>query len=131
MLWRWGPAVAMMTLIFAASSTPSRQMPSFGGWDLLVKKGGHMAGYGLLAAAYLHALAGGRRVTVRLVLLAVGGALLYALTDEYHQSFVSGRHPSLVDVLIDTGGAAAGASLAALIRTRARPGRPRPPSIPQ
>jgi len=131
LIWRWGPALLMMALIFAASSLPSRQVPSFGVWDRLVKKGGHMTGYALLAAAYLHALANGRRVSARLVLLAVAGAGLYALTDEYHQSFVGGRHPSLVDVLIDTGGAGAGAALAALIQTRVRPGRPRPPSIPQ
>ena len=26
--------------------------------------------------------------------------ILYALTDEYHQSFVAGRHPSIWDVLV-------------------------------
>jgi VanZ family protein len=131
LILRWGPALLMMALIFAASSLPSGQVPSFGLWDVLVKKGSHMAGFGLLAVAYLHALANGRRVSVQRGLLAVAGAGLYALTDEYHQSFVGGRHPSLADVLIDTGGAAAAAALAALIQTRARPGRPRPPSIPR
>jgi len=32
-------------------------------------------------------------------------AVLFALSDEYHQSFVSGRTSSLVDVMIDGGGA--------------------------
>jgi VanZ family protein len=27
-------------------------------------------------------------------------AILYALTDEFHQSYVPGRHPSIWDVLI-------------------------------
>ncbi len=42
---RWGPAVLMMAVIFTASSFPSRDLPSFGLWDRLVKKGGHMLGY--------------------------------------------------------------------------------------
>ena len=43
-------------------------------------------------------------------------ALLYAMTDEFHQSFTLGRNPSPVDVfLFDGGGAALGlGGLAAL-----------------
>ena len=130
-LWRWGPALLMMALIFAASSLTNKVIPQFGPRDVFVKKGGHALGYALLAAAYLHGLAGGRLVTGRHMLLAVLGACLYAITDEYHQSFVPGRNPSPVDVLIDTGGAGLGVTGAALIRIRARPGRPRPPSIPR
>ncbi len=46
---RWLPAILVMVIIFGFSSIPSREMPSFGFWDLLVKKGAHMLGYGLLA----------------------------------------------------------------------------------
>ena len=38
--------------------------------------------------------------------IVVAGA--YAMTDEWHQSFVATRYASAVDVLIDTAGAAAG-----------------------
>jgi len=41
----------------------------------------------------------------RLALRSVVIAGLYSLTDEYHQSFVSNRTPSLVDCGIDTTGA--------------------------
>jgi VanZ family protein len=37
----------------------------------------------------------------------------YAISDEWHQSFVEGRHGSPVDVLIDTAGAGAAALVAA------------------
>ncbi len=47
----------------------------------------------------------------RLALRSIVIAGLYSLTDEYHQSFVPGRTPSLVDCGIDT----AGASLATTI----------------
>jgi VanZ family protein len=128
-LWRWGPACVMMALIFIASSQTKAQLPQFGAWDLLVKKSGHVLGYALLAVAYLHALANGRPVTARWLLLAVGCACLYAVTDEFHQRFVSGRTASPVDVLIDTGGSSLGVALRALIRIPARPSRLRPPSI--
>ncbi|HEV2423382.1 MAG TPA: VanZ family protein [Terriglobia bacterium] len=59
----------------------------------------------------------------RLALRAVVIAALYSLTDEYHQSFVTGRTPTIVDCGIDT----AGAALATLIPyawDRLRQGRP-------
>ena len=34
--------------------------------------------------------------------------LIYAITDEFHQSFVPGRGPSVTDVCIDTAGVFAG-----------------------
>ncbi len=97
---RWLPAVGMMAVIFAVSSVPADRMPVFGFWDLLVKKGGHMLGYALLALAYRHALGEGNER------LAWGLAVLYACTDEFHQRFVPGRGASLWDVGVDAMGAA-------------------------
>jgi len=105
-----------MAIIFAFSSIPSDEMPHFAFWDLIVKKGDHMLGYGLLALAFLFALppAAGSR-GIRPYILAFLLASLYALLDELHQSFVPGRHPSLVDaLLVDP----AGAGLALFLRRR-------------
>ena len=97
------PSLLVMFVIFVFSSIPSQEMPSFGFWDTLVKKGGHMLGYGLLAQAYWYALGLDRKRWWLALLLAV----LYALSDEFHQSFVPGRHPSWLDALvIDPAGAA-------------------------
>jgi VanZ family protein len=46
--------------------------------------------------------------------LALGITLLYAISDEYHQTFVPGRNGTAVDVTVDM----VGALLAALIRWR-------------
>ncbi len=101
---RWGPAVLWMAAIFAASATPSMDLPTFGTWDTIVKKGGHFLAYALLAILFRRALGWQERPPAAAWLLAV----LYALVDEFHQSFVPGRHPSLVDALgFDAGGAAA------------------------
>jgi len=95
-LKRWLPAILMMASIFIFSSVPSDEFPSFYWADALVKKGGHMLGYGLLALSYWYAFRWERGKWWLPWLLAV----VYAITDEIHQSFVPGRHPSLVDVLV-------------------------------
>jgi VanZ family protein len=99
---KWIPAILMMAVIFRFSSIPSREMPSFGLWDLVVKKGAHMLGYGILALTYWNGMRFDRRKAWLALLLAV----VYAITDEFHQSFVPGRHPSWVDALIIDGGGA-------------------------
>jgi VanZ family protein len=116
LIWRWGPALLMMTMIYLASGTPGYDLPKFNVWDVVIKKGGHMLGYGLLAASYLHGLAFSTRIRRGTVLLAIILAGLYAVTDEFHQSFTPERTPSPVDVGIDTLGAALGASIWAWIR---------------
>ncbi len=100
--WRYLPALILMAIIFGLSSTPSEEMPSFGSWDRLIKKGGHALGYGLLALAWWYALEW-RNDRRHIALIAT---LTYAMSDELHQAFVPGRHPSLVDAwIIDGGGA--------------------------
>jgi VanZ family protein len=99
---RWGPALLVMVIIFLASSTPGKDMPSFGLWDTLVKKGGHMTGYFLLTLGMLRGL---HRPLWKTSLIALGLVLLYAAGDEFHQSFVAGRNSTPVDVGIDMVGA--------------------------
>ena len=45
-------------------------------------------------------------------------AVLYAITDELHQGFVAGRHPSPVDVGIDATGALIAVVAAGIFRSR-------------
>jgi VanZ family protein len=106
---RWLPALVVMATIFSFSSIPSSIMPNFGSTDLFVKKGGHMLGYALLALTYWYGLRFEKRSWWLALLLTV----VYALSDEFHQSFVSGRHPSWVDALIiDASGASIALALA-------------------
>ncbi len=111
----WLPAVVMMVVIFVASNTPAKLIPSFGPEDVIIKKAGHMTGYGLLAVAYWY----GMHLNKNLGWLAFLLAILYAMTDEFHQTFVSGRHPSWVDVLVfDASGALIGLFLSAWRQAR-------------
>lgn len=92
-------------------------MPNAGPWDLSLKKGGHMIGYALLAVSLMRAQ---QKVTPRIVLLTLGVCVLYALSDEFHQSFVPGRNSALIDVGIDLIGAAVGVGIWSLLRRRVR-----------
>ncbi len=115
---RWLPALVIMAVIFGFSSIPSKEMPSFGLWDLVVKKSAHLLGYGILALAYWNGL----RFNKSRWWVALLFAVLYAITDEFHQSFVPGRHPSWVDALvIDGGGAAIALGLVNWFRVKKNP----------
>ncbi|MFH1908814.1 MAG: VanZ family protein [Chloroflexota bacterium] len=135
-LRRWLPAILIMATIFVFSSIPSSELPDFARADLFIKKGGHMLGYGLLTLAYLRGLCAAcppartSRKSIGTMSGRCGGqarersdrlhpegakvsivaawllAVLYASGDEFHQSFVAGRHASLVDVGVDALGAA-------------------------
>jgi VanZ family protein len=102
---RWAPAFVMMAAIFALSSLPAERLPFFGEYDLLVKKGAHALGYAMLGVAYFIALPS-RLSPVYRGVLSFLMAVLFALSDEFHQSFVRSRHSSLRDVGIDSLGAA-------------------------
>jgi VanZ family protein len=102
-----------MGAIFWFSAQPSQNLPNFNWADRLVKKSGHATGYALLAMTYWRGLEWRKERWWLAWLLAI----LYALTDEYHQSFTPGRFPSLVDVFVfDTLGALFGLWLAAKYR---------------
>jgi VanZ family protein len=86
-----------MGLIFFFSHQPDLGT-GLGGWDLLLRKLAHMVEYGLLWLLWLRAL--GRPGWAAAITLA------FAASDEFHQSFIEGRHGTPVDVLIDAAGMA-------------------------
>jgi VanZ family protein len=93
---RWLPACLVMLMIFLFSARPASDLPNFDWADRIVKKGGHMIGYALLALSYwqVFQFRHGKQV------LAWYFAVLYAITDEFHQSFVPGRGASIWDVVV-------------------------------
>ena len=76
-----------------------------------------MTGYGLLSLAYWLGL----RFDPKKGWLAWLLAILYAASDEFHQSFVPGRHPDPMDVLIFDNLGAIFAMLAATLAFRLFP----------
>lgn len=90
-----------MGVIFFVSNQPSIDLPNFGLWDVAVKKTGHFLAYATLALLALRAVWGVKRP----YLTAIFIVLLYASSDEFHQTFIAGRTGTPVDVLIDMSGA--------------------------
>lgn len=85
-----------MLVIFLFSAQTSVELPDFSWADALIKKGGHVLGYAMLATSYWRAF----EFRDRRQWLAWSLTLLYAVTDEFHQSFVPGRHASIWDILV-------------------------------
>lgn len=136
----WLPAILIMVMIFFFSSKPADEsarssMPiadavlkiyeiTFGTdiqnetrdeWimraDHIVRKTAHFLEYALLSAAIAFPLWIRKYRGIRLILLSVFAAALYAAADEFHQLFVPGRSGQIKDVLLDTAGAAFGAAV--------------------
>jgi VanZ family protein len=99
----WLPPLLWMAVIFAFSAQPN--LNSGLGWiDHVGRKIIHAADYALLCFLWWRALRtkiDGRGAFA----VAWAIAFLYAISDEYHQTFVAGRHGSWVDVAIDSMGA--------------------------
>jgi VanZ family protein len=117
-IYRWGPAIVIMVIIFIASATPGSDIPGFGDWDEFFKKGGHMLGYALLATAFYHALNKSKRSIKMKVILVLCIVALYAASDEFHQRFTPGRTASFRDVGIDAAGGLIGIAVMGFLQRR-------------
>ena len=115
------PPLIWMAVIFVLSGQASDEIDR-AWWDVVLRKVAHVTEYAVLTGLWWRAL---RALGVSRPLVgAVAIALLYAASDEFHQTFVDGRTGTPVDVMID----AIGMMIAALLiyaRRRSRgPSRP-------
>lgn len=107
----WAPPLIWMGFIFFLSSQSTLPSPPDPLWNTLLKKTGHAVAYALLAWLYARAFYRTESTSVLSGRLAWGAAMLYAITDEFHQGLVPGRHPTVTDGLIDALGAGLGVLL--------------------
>ncbi|MCL5265774.1 MAG: VanZ family protein [Chloroflexi bacterium] len=99
---RWLPVLLWMGLIFFLSSRSD--LPTIGDHttDFIAKKDAHAFVYAVLAFLLLRATSG----STRPALYAFAIAALYAVSDEFHQTFVFRREGTLRDIGIDAAAAA-------------------------
>jgi VanZ family protein len=104
-----------MGVIFFLSNQPDLNS-GLGVVDVIGRKIVHAGEYALLCLLWWRAL---RTLapTDRAALIALCVCVAYSATDEYHQTFVHGRHGTPIDVVID----GAGAGLVALFLRRRAP----------
>ena len=117
-------SAAWMSLIFYLSSIPGDELGPDTLIINLIKKTGHFIIFGVLAVLFLSTLKG-RKLLVEagniLFVLSLFFTLLYAVSDEYHQSFTPGRHSSGYDVTIDFCGALSVLGLLYRMKSRRKP----------
>jgi VanZ family protein len=123
----WLPVLLWLGLIFVGSTDllsaahTSRFLVPFLRWldpqislaalnavQTAIRKLGHLSEYAILAALFWRALRAGTAWSAKLsILFAIVsiGCAVFAVSDEFHQSFVPSRTASANDVMIDTCGA--------------------------
>ncbi len=103
MLYRWGPVVVLMAIIFWWSA--QSDLPGSGlfitWWDFILKKTAHLIEYACLFFFIQRAFNWNKPKDTRSFLLSFMFVCVYAISDEVHQSFTPGRHPQLRDVGYD------------------------------
>ncbi|MFJ5770556.1 VanZ family protein [Psychrobacillus sp. NPDC093180] len=84
--------------------------------EFLIRKGTHFLYFGVIALAIFAALPTRKFRTITAIVLT----LLFAVADELHQSFTSGRTASAQDVILDTAGAITALLLLTFVRRKRR-----------
>ncbi len=112
------PVLFWCTVIFLFSSMPTNKVGApFNLPDFILKKSAHISEYSILAILFFRAL----YQTIpykniqKIFQFSFIFSFLYALSDEYHQSFVYGRTATLRDILIDGLGICLGLYIVKLI----------------
>src|SRR5688500_17585711 len=97
-----------MAIIFFLSHQPDLSS-GLGTIDLIGRKIIHAAEYAVLCLLWWRALAT-TTTSGRAIAAAAAISVAYAISDEFHQSFIEGRNGSPIDVVIDSVGVAAAAT---------------------
>ena len=98
-LGRWLPVFLWASFIFSLSSIQQITVAEFFLWDFAAKKVAHLTEYAVLYALFL-------RATEKNWVLSFVLTMIYAATDEIHQSFVPGRTAAVYDLAFDFSGGA-------------------------
>jgi VanZ family protein len=101
----WLPLFAWMGLIFYLSSRPARSITEEYLVDFVIFKTLHMVEYALLYFLSFRAFCSLKKASVshqKIYLYPFILAVLYAMSDEIHQTLVSSREGTVRDVIIDT-----------------------------
>lgn len=94
----WLPVITWAVLIFALSSIKTPKVSEFFVGDFIAKKLAHLSEYAILFALIMRATRGKWAWSYLLT-------ILYAISDEAHQSLVPGRTATVIDLGFDISGA--------------------------
>jgi VanZ family protein len=104
LLKNWLPVILWAGLIFYLSAQPSLKSDYPWPYDFILRKGAHIVEFAILFMLLLRAFGKYNFFTKKALFWAFCLVILYAFSDEFHQSFVAQRVASLADVAIDSFG---------------------------
>jgi len=87
-----------MAVIFYLSSIPDLKSSFSTPIDTILRKMAHMTEYGILYLLLYRSFDGFKQKTTISIMIAI----MYAISDEWHQGFVEGRMSAYTDVIIDS-----------------------------
>jgi len=105
----WLPLLAWMTVIFIFSAIPSSHVETFAWGDFALRKSAHITEYAILAVLIRRLFP--EKKSSAAWFLSFTLTVLYAASDEWHQTLVAGRTGALLDVAIDSFGALLGLTI--------------------
>ncbi len=103
-LKNWFLVVLWIGIIFFFSHQPDLKSDLPNQWDFILRKLAHISEYAILTFLLIRALSNYQLSKKKIILWSVFLAILYAVSDEYHQTFIFGREGTIRDVLIDSAG---------------------------
>jgi len=101
----WLPTILWAFVIFQFSALSVPPSSKIFWQDFIVKKSAHIVEYGILCTLLYRALKNSSLSSKNAGIVAITASILYAATDEFHQSFTPGRTPAARDIVFDTIGA--------------------------
>ncbi len=103
---RWMAVVAWAAMIFLASNQPGLAVSDDPGVDRPLRQVAHIGVYGVLTVLLAWASCGRHFPSLRVALVAGSVALVYGVSDEWHQTMVPTRTGRPEDLVWDALGAA-------------------------
>ncbi len=101
----WLPPFLWAALIFLFSSLQTIKTSEIYWQDFILKKTAHILEYGVFATLLYRALKGSGIERKKAAIYSIVLAVIYGISDEFHQIFTPGREPKVRDVVFDTIGA--------------------------
>ncbi|MBA7689010.1 hypothetical protein ES703_97502 [subsurface metagenome] len=98
----WLPVLVWAGFIFWLSSIPDLKTDLE--QDFLLRKIAHILEYAILCFLLIRALVKEKLSNKKIAIYSIIFAIFYALSDEYHQTFIQGRQGSFKDIGINSVG---------------------------
>ena len=100
--FNWVLVIAWMMLIFYFSSQPDLKSSLPNLWDLIFRKIAHILEFTVLTYFLIKAFSNYSISKKKILIFPFIIAIIFAISDELHQTFVSGRCGAIKDVFIDS-----------------------------